>query len=386
MEEATNLRNESSRLAIAREDLRRLERELSVFEEVYGVTLPPPSEPRVTGSETSAQLRVIVDAIESATGETEAELRRERDRIRRLRLAERLSAVIDGTPAPPPSVTARVVAESVAPSASMDAAEPEAAADRARRYLSQLDPGAELSPVFLELSETLAKAENSANGQIAADALQAEIGRLNRELRDHTRATEALRDIRIRAGSLETRDPGLDALIAVAMDAQQRHQPVDLGPIAKAVSAAEVESRERRDAAYVSTALVDILSTLGYEQMGTFDTVVPENGALLRKPDWNDHGVLVRVSDEEVSMLVVRTTVNEDTATARVQDVAAENDFCEDLPVVLEKFGEHGITSDVQRQVPPDILKVRTLEGAPASSKPVKKRKSAKTKPKEKFL
>lgn len=391
MEEANSLAHERSRLSVALTELARLESEAAQFQQHYEERVSTPVAPVVSGRVTSAGLRTTVDRLERETNDSRIELASARDRQRRARLAQRLNALLEDHAAPPPLPGRSESAEqqSTPPRTAEARPEPSTVADResagsrTQRYLDQLETGVELSETFLELVGALLHDDAGDKAHLAADAIQAEVGRLNREEREHRRVGQALRDLQIRVGALASPPAGLDLAIASAEEAHARRQPVDLSPIAIAVAAAETEARQAQDAAYVLDVLGDILREQGYEPVGGFDTAVAENGLLVRKPSWAEHGVLMRVDDDEVNMVVVRTAETTDAVAGREHDVAAETQFCDDLPAVLEGFDEHGVTVGVRRSVPPNVIHVRTLEGATAAPSATEKRAKRRAKPKE---
>lgn len=389
MEEASNLARERARFEVATVELSRLEAEATQFREHYGEQVVTPRTPAVSSRATSEELRRATDSFEGAIADARARLAGIRDRERQKRLAQRLGELLGDRvdAAPPVAKSARAATSRVVDAASTPAhPEREAPASRVRRYLDQLDSGLELSEAFLELADTLAREVGEDKAQLAADALQEEVGRLNREGRKRRRVRAAINDLQVRVGALAAPPAGLQRAIDAADAAHERLESVDLGPIEKAVAVAESEARSTQEAAYVRDVLSDILRDQGYEQVGGFETVIAEHGLLVRKSDWSEHGLLVRVDDEELDLRVVRTVADTDTAGARDRDVATETEFCADLPTMLDEFGERGIRTQIRRHVSPDVLKVSTLEGAPAVMKPAAKRSTRRAQPKAKRL
>lgn len=370
MREADDRRIEESRLRVVLGDLRDLVEQCAAAEAVYGERVETPHPLTLTAG-SAASLRREVDGLVDAIERSRDELAAVRDRHSRARLVERLqqlgtlniaprhrqapATATLATPATIPAVTPESAPTPVT------AVEAESMADRAARYLAKLDPGLELSDRMVALVALLDGVEG-ARARHTVQAIQEEVGRLNRHARRRAKVDAELSDLAVRADILA--DRGLVAEVAAARRTPDTITDEAFLELDERIERAEEDAQKERDRLYALESIQRSLAAEGYEPLEGFETVVPRGGMLVRRPGWHRHGLMVEVRDAEYSLAVVRTVVDDDARHAATEDVETETAMCDDLPAILERLENDGVRAGRIRRQQPGDSPVRVLDGA----------------------
>ncbi|TVR30628.1 MAG: hypothetical protein EA388_14330 [Nitriliruptor sp.] len=167
------------------------------------------------------------------------------------------------------------------------------------------------------------------------------------------RARQLLADLR--ASTVEPPlelDAGLSAVIA-----RRSHLSEALvAAVREAVTAATAAA----DASFVTAAVTDSLQEMGYELGPAFDSALVEDGVAhfrRRDPRWSDHGIRVRLDGEQGGLLfhVVRAS---DVEALPTQDVELEEEWCADLPVLVDGLSRQGVDLRISSRAAPGELAV----------------------------
>lgn len=377
LQEARDVGQQSSRLRVAERDLAYLREDCARFTESYGVSVELDRAPEsATKGMNSVALARLADEIESLEASGRRRLVSAVDQARTQRLVERMLELHPERPkltkASAESPAARTDPTILLNTMSIQVSE----------ALAQLDAGVILSDEFTHLAMELGAPGSTADGSLLR-ALQAEVVRLNRDNRATTEILGALHDLDVRVGALQPEFAATaNAMVTAAIFAARSAEAVNLSAIIAAVDEAEQLALAAANRTYVRSKLDEILVSLGYQGAPGFETVIPLNGRLVRKPGWSQHGVLVDVANDEISLTVVRTATETDAALSGARDVQAETEMCDDLPSILHDIEASGIRTGRVRDIPPGIFPVRVLDNAaPAPTAEVRR-----ARPKEREL
>lgn len=241
----------------------------------------------------------------------------------------------------------------------------------ADRLMSRLPAGAEASTWerAASLRALVDRAESPSGARTAADQLRVEV-------EESCRAAEAAAARRTRAQDLLSDladagvdDPSLEARLVAVLTGLQDLDDVTRFTAERTLAAAS----DRREAAFVSDAVADVLQGLGYRVEQGFDTVFLERGhAHFRRREWGDHAVRIRLdaARDELSFNVVR----EDGAAAgdRERDRQVEDSWCSELPTLLSALASRGVDATVRRHTEPGQLPVQRVAstGLPRADAP----------------
>ena len=356
MKEASDLTAAQSRLRVELSARDALAAECAAASTVYGVDIAVPAVPAANGRD-SAAVRAQVDTVQKAMAETRAELVRVREDGRRELLLERLRAMPElVVPDEAPAASARATAVA------------EAAVDRAARYLSALMPGAELSDRFVSLIAALPAADGAAADRTAT-ALAEEVGHANAAARRADRVRALIDDLDARAGALT--DPAASVAVEQARRDIANVTDSAWASLRATVETAEEAERVAADQRYVADKIPQILAGLGFETVGGFQTLVPQNGVLVRRPGWSKHGVMFGVSGDEFTLDVVRTAPEYDPATTVAKNDEAEAEFCEVLPQILDEIAKEGVAFPKKPQIlPPGSIAIPAIHAPDAVAEP----------------
>lgn len=167
------------------------------------------------------------------------------------------------------------------------------------------------------------------------------------------RARQLLADLR---ASTAEPPPDLDAALSAVVARRARLSEVLVAAVREVVTAAMAVA----DTSFVSAAVADSLLELGYELGPAFDSALVEDGVAhvrRRDPRWSDHGVRVRLDGDGGGLLfhVVRASDAEASAT---RDVELEEEWCADLPGLLDGLSTHGVDLQIRTRAAPGELAV----------------------------
>lgn len=354
------LRRAVSRFRVLSDDLEALRRVADGIGETFGTLISVPG--RIERADGSA---AAVDAHSAELERTIAETRKHvvaaQRKMEQQRLLDYLGA-LEELDIPRRRSKAESAERQPNPSVSHPAPS-ESTRERAERYVASLTPGAELTEHATALFASLNSAAPDLASLIVRD-LQAEIGRINRAADLQSKIDERLRELDIRAGVLGDSELSREIVFA-------RAERVGLPEERVTVLESRVEEAERLQAAAQSRdaarkALEAALFAEGYEVLSGFETAVPEDGVLVRKPGLDFHAWRVAVDDESICMDVVRTTLEADARLSGTRDVEAETKICADLPAVLSRIAASGVELGRLRRLEPGDAPVKVLPGATA--------------------
>lgn len=375
-EEERRLRLATSRFRVLSEELEALTRVAVDTAAEFGESIVPTKvgELRTDAAGVEAQNDLLVQQIAETRQRIQSvQTRRETERVRRY-----LSTLeeIDVPNAPPTGHS------TATPSSARGANEAVAASllARAANYIAALEPGAELSERAIHLGAALTSTAPELGTLIARD-LQAEIGLINRAARRRAAISERLRELAARADALGDRELMREVLFARGQE-ELVAEPL-VGSLEDRVSESEGRAAAAMARSDVLAAVENALLAEGYDVLAGFDTAVPQDGVLVRKPGLDHHAWRMAVRDQSIEIDVVRTMLEADPSDTSVRDIEAERELCADLPAVLNRVGESGVEIRRLRQLAPGDVPVKALPNArPAEARPTAKAR----KPKERHL
>jgi hypothetical protein len=123
---------------------------------------------------------------------------------------------------------------------------------------------------------------------------------------------------------------------------------------------AELARAERAEAAAI---LASSLGDLGYEVSPIESTLFLQGGAAyFKKTGWDQYCVrlVVRPADEGINFNVIRviTETDETRVESRLADKEIENEWCGDLPQLIDVLSSRGIDLKLTREIPSGALPV----------------------------
>lgn len=257
---------------------------------------------------------------------------------------------------------------------------------RADRYIGALAPGARLSDEAHALLVSLASATPEF-AAIAVRELQAEVSRSNREAESQNARAERLRELDVRARTLDHAELAREVLVARGMQSELTDAGLDALELHIA-RAEEVAAQAGRSAAaeadrqHVQAVLLAALESQGYEVLSGFESAVPAGGTLLRKPGYGYHAVQATVDRGTISMDVVRTTLEADAGVSGTRDLEAHVALHADMRRALDRVRADGVELGRVRDLEPGDIPIPALPTA--TQGPVAPRTRAK--PKEQRL
>ncbi|WP_157416812.1 hypothetical protein [Agromyces allii] len=360
--EVRALRRAVSRFRVLSDDFEALRRVADGIGEASGtsISVPGPIE-RDLGA--AADIEAQCAELERTIAETRKQVFAEQRRIEEQRFLDYLGAMEElDVPAHGSKTSAE--REPVRPGSHPAPSEP--TRDRAERYLSTLSPGAELTERARALLASLNEAAPDLASLIVRD-LQAEIGQINRAAKHQAKIDERLRELDIRAGAVGDTELLREIVFA-------RAERVGMSDERVAALEGRADEAERLEAAAQSRdaarrVLELALLAEGYEVLSGFETAVPEDGVLVRRPGLDFHAWRVAVDDESIRMDVVRTTLEADARLAGTRDIEAETRICADLPAVLGRIAASGVELGRMRRLEPGDAPVKVLPGATRAHK-----------------
>ncbi|GIH23465.1 hypothetical protein Aph01nite_17750 [Acrocarpospora phusangensis] len=150
-------------------------------------------------------------------------------------------------------------------------------------------------------------------------------------------------------------DPGADRLRAALNDVVAGRLPLDdtLRATADRMAADAQAAAARR---YVAHSIDQVLSGLGYQVDGGFETLTAESGEVyLTRGDWSEHAVKVRVDPEagELRAAVVRTSPSDEAEERRRLDTERAEQWCAAFAAARDGLAEAGVRTDLQWVIPP---------------------------------
>lgn len=175
---------------------------------------------------------------------------------------------------------------------------------------------------------------------------------------DAERARHLLADLRIHADEPQVLATALGEVVA------RRAELTD--DLVEEVRAVVTAASAQAEASFVTASVAEILGDLGYVVDEGFATVLARDGlAHVRggSPHWDDHGVRIRLDADrrELMFNVVRARGRPSSTT---RDVALEEDWCSDLPAVLDGFDDLGIDLTIATRAAPGELAVMEVDAA----------------------
>lgn len=170
---------------------------------------------------------------------------------------------------------------------------------------------------------------------------------------DRERARQLLTDLR---ASHSGPSSDLDAALVDVIEGSADLAEVLVDAVREQVRAA----RDAADARYVTSSVGEVLVELGYDVGRSFDTVLARDGrAHVRGAgqQWDDHGIRVRL-DTEQRELIFHVVRADDSAEDAARDRDLEEDWCGDLPALLEGLGDRAVDLTITTRAEPGELPV----------------------------
>ncbi len=140
-----------------------------------------------------------------------------------------------------------------------------------------------------------------------------------------------------------------------------------LPPATQGLLEEAAETGERSlDDAYVGASVADALRGMGYAVSEGFETLLADRGfADISNPRWRGYGVRVRASGggQGLQFNVVRGPAGD---TQKRRDAEVEQEWCDDVPALLEELSRVGVTARITRRTPAGVLPVQVVEDLPS--------------------
>lgn len=245
----------------------------------------------------------------------------------------------------------------------------------AARVVARLDPdvAAPDATAVLERAGAVASAPPSA-AAAALDQLRLDVQRLNAAAEQARARAAAVAGFRETLAGLES--PEVTAALALVDSLGAGASGVRLEDVERTVSEAAAAAAREADERFAASAVRQSLEELGYDIGPEFETLLVSEGKVdVRRPRWNGYGLRVRSASPagELRFHVVRAAGHEDEGSRR-RDTEVEEDFCSELPALVEGLAASGVGARVVADVPPGTLPVPVSAAIPALAAPARDR------------